>query len=255
MLSLGVLTLNILSSLLLPLSRISAFMMIAPIFNQGANALRIRTLYALLLSAAVLPGFFSNTSNFYNYHQISFADVFGEALIGFSMGLILQFVVAAVVTAGEQISTAVGIGFSQTFDPNIGPTPVIGRLLNIIALLVFLAAQGHSVVISIILNSFQKFPPGNFPPLDYQFLISYSSIIFSGAALLSVPILLALLSVNISMGVLSKATPALNIFAIGFAANLIVGFGLLFISVPSIVDRLADLWSGALQFQKTIYNQ
>ena len=252
MLELGGTAIAWLSGLILPFSRIAAFMLVAPIYSQVAAALRIRTIYAFALAIIILPSV--GTRNFSAVERVDF-NILGictEVLLGFSIGMVLQYITAAVVTAGEQVATSMGIGFSQTFDPAVGPIPVVSRLLNIVALLVFIAAQGHTVIIDILLRSFEKFPPGAIQEYSINSMIEFSYIIFSGAALLSVPILLTLLAVNVALGVLSKATPSLNIFAIGFAANLLVGFGMLLLLAPVIVEKMSELWSLALQ-QEQMY--
>jgi flagellar biosynthetic protein FliR len=78
--------------------------------------------------------------------------------------------------------------------------------------------------------------------MDIPSLLEFSSIIFKGAALLAAPLLLTLLAVNIGVGALSRATPSLNVFAVGFAVSLLVGFGLLFVLMPAIAERIVELW-------------
>ena len=252
MLQLGNITVAWLSALLLPLTRISAFMFTAPLFGQLAANIRVRTLYALSLCVLVLPyGFSINAPPRLFPDHVPMLIAY-EAILGAAMGLVLQFVSAAIVTAGEQISTAVGIGFAQEFDPLIGPTPVLSRLLNLVGLLAFLASGGHSIVIGMLAESLKVLPPGNFEAIDLRALLEFGGIVFKGAALLAAPILLALVAVNVAIGVLSKATPSLNIFAIGFAANLLVGFGLLLMSVPGMVERMLELWSSAEAYARSV---
>jgi len=121
MLDLGVLTLNWLQSMLLPLTRLTAFFLVAPLFSQSAGTGRIRVIYSAVLCMVVMPVFPSSLSNpGLPYGEPNLLLVLSEALIGVSMGLALQFVNAAVVTAGEQISMSVGISFAQSFDPTLG---------------------------------------------------------------------------------------------------------------------------------------
>jgi flagellar biosynthetic protein FliR len=243
MLDLGVLTLNWLESLLLPLTRLTAFFLAAPLFSQSAGTGRIRVIYAAVLCIVVMPAFPTSLSDPGRpFGEPTLLLLLSEALIGISMGLALQFVAAAVVTAGEQISMAVGISFAQSFDPTIGSTPILSQFLNLLALLIFLPAGGHTVVIAMITESVRAMPPGEFRLMDIPSLLEFSSIIFKGAALLAAPLLLTLLAVNIGVGALSRATPSLNVFAVGFAVSLLVGFGLLFVLMPAIAERIVELW-------------
>jgi flagellar biosynthetic protein FliR len=88
-------------------------------------------------------------------------------------------------------------------------------------------------------------PPGEFRLTDVPSLLEFSAVIFKGAALLAAPLLLALLAVNLGVGALSRATPSLNVFAVGFAVSLLVGFGLLFLLMPAIGEHIVELWQQA----------
>ncbi|MBM4233503.1 MAG: flagellar biosynthetic protein FliR [Gammaproteobacteria bacterium] len=249
MLELGVLTLNWLQALLLPLTRITAFFLAAPVFSQSAATGRIRIVYAAVLCLLVMPVLPTSISNPERpFGEPTLLLILGEILIGVSMGLALQFVTAAVVMAGEQISMAVGIGFAQSFDPTVGATPVLSGFLNVFALLVFLTAGGHTVIISMIVESIRVLPPGEFNLGNVLPLLEFAKVIFIGAALLAAPLLLTLTAVNLGVGALSRATPQLNVFAVGFAVNLLVGFGLLFLVLPAMGERITELWQQAQLF-------
>jgi flagellar biosynthetic protein FliR len=249
MLELGVLTLNWLQALLLPLTRITAFFLTAPVFSQSAATGRIRIVYAAALCVVIMPALPSSLSTPDRpFGEPTLLLLLSEILIGVSMGLVLQFVASAVVMAGEQISMAVGIGFAQSFDPTIGSTPVLSGFLNIFALLIFLTAGGHAVVISMIAESIQVLPPGEFHFDNVVKILEFSKVIFVGAALLAAPLLFTLMAVNLGVGALSRATPQLNVFAVGFAVNLLVGFGLLFLVMPALGERITELWQQAQLF-------
>jgi flagellar biosynthetic protein FliR len=146
-----------------------------------------------------------------------------EAIIGSIMGLALQCASAAIITAGEQISQAMGLGFAQSFDPSAGSTPVISQFLNVLSLMIFLSAGGHIVVISMVAESLRVVPPGQVIGSNIKELLDFSAVVFNGAALISAPLVLAMVAVNIGVGALSRATPSLNVFSVGFAVSLIGG--------------------------------
>ena len=252
MLELGVLTLNWMQSLLLPLTRVGAFLISAPVFGQPAAGGRIRIVYAATITLVMLPSLpQSILEPGLPYGEPTLLLLLSEALLGVSMGLAMQFVAAAVVTAGEHLSVAVGLGFAQSFDPTIGSTPVLAQFLNLFALLVFLSSGGHVAVISMISESIRVMPPGQFRLSDITALLEFSGVIFKGAALLAGPMLFALLAVNLGVGALSRATPSLNVFAVGFSVSLLVGFGMLFLLIPVMGERMADLWVQAQEFVRS----
>ena len=121
---------------------------------------------------------------------------------------------------------------------------VIAQFLIICSTLIFLALGGHIIVISLLLESFQLMPIGEMfeaQPL-MALIIQWSSMMFLGAVLLALPIMVSLLLINIGLGVITRAAPALNIFAVGFPAMILAGIILLSMSMSSIGFRIQWLW-------------
>jgi len=253
MLELGNWALSWLEALLLPMTRISAFLMAAPIFPQVASNVRVRIILALFLCFLMMPTVAVNAPPLgQEFNAPHLPEVINEAILGMAMGFVLTLVLNAVVFAGEEIATAIGINFAQSFDPTMGNTPVVSQFLNIMALMVFLTSGGFSAVVVMVTDSLRVLPPGSFHIMDADKILQFAGVLFQGAALISAPILLTLLSVNIGLGALARTVPSLNIFAVGFTVTLILGFGLLIILLPVIQDRIDRLWELADQYLKVM---
>ena len=67
-------------------------------------------------------------------------------------------------------------------------------------------------------------------------------MIFLGAVLMALPVMVSLLFINVGLGVVTRAAPSLNIFAVGFPAMIMGGFLILIISMESIGARIEWLW-------------
>jgi flagellar biosynthetic protein FliR len=65
---------------------------------------------------------------------------------------------------------------------------------------------------------------------------------FLGALLLALPVMATLLFVNVGLGVVTRAAPSLNIFAVGFPALIVAGFLVLLLSLDSVGGRIEWLW-------------
>jgi flagellar biosynthetic protein FliR len=178
---------------------------------------------------------------------IGLREVFAQVFVGVLMGTILQVVNAALVVGGQAISASMGLSMANMVDPNMGNVPVISQFLIICSTLIFLALGGHVFVLSLVMESFRLLPVGeliNIEPLIGLF-IEWSAMIFLGAVLLGLPIMVALLFINIGLGVITRAAPALNIFAVGFPAMILAGLVLLSMSMTSIGYRIQWLWQQA----------
>ena len=226
-----------------PMLRISALMITAPIFSLSAFSTRLRILVALVLAWLVYP--------LYTWPVIDptsaqgLLEVFNQIMIGATMGLILQIVVAAVVVAGQSIAAAMGLSMANMIDPNMGNVPVISQLLIVMSTLIFVGFGGHAILLGLILESFNTLPIGTdiLNQAVYGRVLQWSSMMFLGAVLMALPVMVSLLFINVGLGIVTRAAPSLNIFAVGFPAMIMAGLVILIISLDSIGGRIEWLWA------------
>jgi len=231
-----------------PMTRISACLIATPILSSVSVNTRLRVSLAMVLTILIYP-----------LHDWPIVDVLsGEGLvlfleqvvIGVMMGLILQIVFAAVSAAGEFISLSMGLGFAMMADPNSGvQTPVISQFLVILATLVFVSIGGHLILIELLLDSFRLWPIGE-PQLEMAMvwdLLQWSVLLFTGATMIALPAMVVLLLTNSAMGVVSRAAPSLNVFAVGFPLTLLMGIVVLIVLLPSFMGNVQSLWFEAFQ--------
>tara|TARA_B110000879_G_scaffold88086_1_gene121131 strand:- start:225 stop:998 length:774 start_codon:yes stop_codon:yes gene_type:complete len=240
--------LALLYTFLWPMTRISACLIATPIFSSMSVNTRLRVSLAMVLTILIYP-----------LHDWPIVDVLSGAglmlfleqvVIGVMMGLILQIVFAAVSAAGEFISLSMGLGFAMMVDPNSGvQTPVISQFLVVLATLVFVSIGGHLILLELLLDSFRLWPIGE-PQLEMAMvwdLLQWSALLFTGAAMIALPAMVVLLLANSAMGVVSRAAPSLNVFAVGFPLTLLMGIGVLIVLLPSFMGNIQNLWFEAFQ--------
>ncbi|MDC3264083.1 flagellar biosynthetic protein FliR [Porticoccaceae bacterium] len=229
-------------TLLWPMIRVSAFLLASPFFSLRAVSVRVRVLLAALLTLMVYP--LVDWPIIDPFSAPGLREVFNQVLIGAVMGMLLQIVNAALVVGGQAVSSAMGLGMANMVDPNMGNVPVISQFFIVCSTLIFMGMGGHVLVISLVLESFKTLPIGQMlaPDMLMTVLLQWSAMMFLGALLLSLPIMVSLLFVNIGVGVITRAAPALNIFAVGFPAMIFVGMVLLATSMTSIGYRIQWLW-------------
>jgi flagellar biosynthetic protein FliR len=225
-----------------PMLRISALMITAPIFSLSAFNLRLRILVALVLTWLVYP--LHNWPLLDPSSAQGLVEVFNQIMIGSVMGLILQVVVGAMVVGGQSIAAAMGLSMASMVDPNLGNVPVISQLMVIMATLIFVGFGGHAILLGLIAESFYSLPIGTsiLNQNIYGRVLQWSSMVFLGAVLMALPVMVCLLFINVGLGVVTRAAPSLNIFAVGFPAMILAGFLVLIISMDSIGLRIEWLW-------------
>lgn len=164
----------------------------------------------------------------------------GEALIGAGLGFVLQLSLAGALMAGEQISASAGLGFAAFADPQSGAaSPVVGQVLAMIATLLFVSADGHLALIEALVRSHRALPPGSWPEAGRLGEIAqFGAYVFLTGFLIALPVGVALFAVNLSLGILTRAAPQMNIFAVGLPVSVTAAMVMLALSFPAIVELL-----------------
>ncbi len=241
---------------LLPVFRIAAFVTAAPILSTGMVPVRIRFIIAVAISIAVFPGLTPST----DIDPVSLSMVLmilQQILIGVSLGFVMQFIFAAVVNGGQLIGMQMGLGFAQMMDPQTGVNvPVVSQFYNIIAVLLFLSINGHLVLIQIISESFNLIPvTGEGMSMSaIEALVFFSTWMFSGALIMVLPAVVALLMINMVMGVFTRATPQMNIFAVGFSVTITAGFIVIMVTLSTALPQLVLLFNEGFSFMRDMLN-
>lgn len=172
-----------------------------------------------------------------------------QVLIGVAMGFALRIALTAAEMAGQLAGLQMGLGFAVFFDPQSGvQTAVVGQFVGLFAILIFLSVNGHHVVLGALVESFRALPISAEPvnPLGLRVLVEWGGVIFSAGLLISLPVVAALLIANTAVGVMTRAAPQLNIFAVGFPVTLATGLVALYLATPYIGPALANLFEQAV---------
>lgn len=195
------------------------------------------------------------------YEPFSLAFVLllaGEALIGIIMGFFLTVIFSAFATAGQFFSLQMGFAASETLDPlSQVENPVIGQFLYMISMLVFLVVGGFR---DLFLGGFWR----SVQSLNVLSIIegreSVVAMIVGGlpkmfldAIVISMPILGTLFLVSLTTGLISKAAPQINILSEGFPIAIMVGYIMMFASMPFMIDAFAGVVNTAFSGIQSLY--
>lgn len=232
-----------------PLIRIAAIFSVAPLFGGKYVPAPIRVAAAVIITITVVPMINEPIA----VDPLSADGVLIAAkqiLIGLGIGLILRFIFSAVAMAGQTISYSMGLGFAMMTDPQSGlQVPVIGQFLSILASLIFLSLNGHLAMIEFIARSFEVAPIGGLGPSPdaFQVIIRWSSIIFSAGISIAMPAMIALLNINLLLGIMTRVAPQLNIFSVGFPVTLMMGIIIILVTLPTLLPAFQRLMTEAFQ--------
>lgn len=235
-----------------PFTRITAFMAASPLWGHSSVPNQVKVGLAALVAIVIAP----LVPPLPEVPLVSWAGVgilVEQVLIGVAMGLVMRVTFAVVVATGEFIGLQMGLAFATFFDPNSGTNMVVlSRLLYMITLLMFLAFNGHLIVLEILATSFVTLPIGlgGFNAGAFEMLARYGGTIYTTGMLLALPVVGPLLIVNLALGILNRSAPQLTVFNIGFPASLFMGILLIMVLMSDIGSFLQRLFSQGLSTQQ-----
>lgn len=237
-----------------PFTRLTAFLSMAPLLGHASLPRPLKLGLALLLCMVIAP----TLPPLPAAPILSWAGLgimVEQVLIGVAMGLSLRVMFTVVQAAGEFIGLQMGLAFATFFSPDTGAnTMILSRLLYMITLLMFLAVNGHLVVIDTLATSFQTLPIGlaGLNAGAFEMLVRYAGTIFVAGLLLALPLVAALLIINLTLGILNRSAPQLTVFSVGFPTSLTVGIFLLMVLMTDLGRFLQNLFGNGLEFLRTL---
>ena len=244
-----------LAAFFLPMARVMALMTVAPPFSNSATPTTIRLLIGLAvtfgLTSALPPAAVPAPALGSWLGVIIIAK---EIMIGIALGFGMQLAFAVLDMAGNLIGLQMGLGFATLYDPQShGQTAVISQVLSMMAVLMFLSLNGHLVILSILGESFTLLPVGQALPVSsWKDLVMTAAMLFGSGLLMALPILAALLITTIAMGILTRAAPQLNLFAVGFPVSMLVGFSMLALAMPHLGPAFEHIFEDGFRIMRMV---
>jgi len=236
-----------------PFARIGACLMVAPMFGARFVPARSRVVLAAAITALVIP--LVPAPAIAPFSAQGFVVVAQQLLIGVAMGFALQVIFDSLGLAGQLLANSMGLSFAFNVDPLRGSsTAALGQLYIVLATLTFLALGGHLALLEVLVNGFTTLPVGT-TGLGREGLwsmILWGGQLFSGAISIALPGVTALLIVNLAFGVVSRAAPTLNLFAVGFPISLVIGLLVVLAGIGPLQEGVAQLIAQGLDFLRLL---
>jgi len=236
-----------LAQVLWPFIRIGACFMVAPAFGAIFVPPRIRIVLAGAITLVVAPLIPSPTA-IAPFSAAGVIVTIQQIIIGVAIGFSLQVLFDAVTLGGQLLANSMGLSFAFNTDPMHGvETPVLGQLYSMLVMLTFLALNGHLKLIEVLVDGFRALPvgTGGLGQDGIWSIVAWGTQLFSGALAVALPGVTALLIVNVAFGVMSRAAPQLNLFAVGFPISLVFGLLIVLAGLPSMQATFVHLLSDA----------
>lgn len=233
-----------------PLFRIASFFMVIPIIGTQLVPMRVRIGLAFLTTIVVAPLLDAvPVIDVLSFQAviITLQQIFIGTLLGFMFVLLTQLF----VTMGQMVSMQMGLGFASMVDPANGVSvPILAQIFLVAITLIFLAMNGHLVMIEVIVESFRSWPvsdvilgPGGISHESLWSVLLRIDWMFAAALVLALPGITAVLIINLSFGIMTRAAPQMNVFSLGFPIGMMFGLFIVWVSVSGLLpqfDRIAQ---------------
>lgn len=247
------------ASFLWPLFRVASFLMIIPVIGTQLVPMRVRLGLSLLITLAIVPLLPPVPA----VEALSIEAVFitvQQILIGSMLGFAFLLLMQLFVVAGQMIAMQIGLGFASMVDPANGVNvPVLAQIFLIAVTLMFLAMDGHLVMIEVVVESFRAWPvssqilgPDGLNSEAHWSIMMRMNWLFASAFLLALPAITSVLIVNLSFGIMTRAAPQMNIFSLGFPIGMVFGLFIIWVSASGLLPQFTRVSEETFIFMREL---
>ncbi|MDO6426476.1 flagellar biosynthetic protein FliR [Thalassotalea sp. 1_MG-2023] len=233
---------------ILPFSRVSALIMSMIALGARAVPMKVKLFLSIAITFAIMPAIPPvNIESLFSFEMVLL--VAQQTMIGAMMGLVTNLVVNTFTMAGQIIAMQTGLGFASLVDPASGMNvPAVGQFFLILSTLLFWAMDGHLAYLQFVTASFSTLPIPleEFSSTKFRDLVDWGAWMFATALSLAMAPLTAMLLINFSFGIMTRAAPQLNIFAIGFPITMCSGLLIMWLTMENFMLHFELQWQRAL---------
>lgn len=239
-----------------PFLRILALFSAAPAFNSVSIPIRAKVALAFVIAVAV-AGSVPQTAPV-DFTWTTVVLVVEQVLVGLAIGFAMQLTLTAMTLAGEFVGMQMGFGFASLFDFQSGfQVPVMGNFFSLVALLLFLALNGHLVLLGVLVKSFTIVPiaAGSGVGIGadgWQALARAGAVLFQMGVWLALPVIAVLLATHLAVGFVSRVAPQFNVMSVGFSVFMWVGVAAVIALIPFFVPAVEHIIEAGLALISTV---
>lgn len=230
---------------LLVLARVAGVVGVAPVFGNRAIPNQVKVGLALVLTLLLAPMQAQAAGGGTVPGWITLAVAMsGEVLVGLLMGFAGMVVFSAVQIASRLIGVQLGLGMPGTMDPMWTESgSFLDTFYGMLALIVFLSIGGHYLIITALSRSFDLVPVGTYGlrAATGANLVALSSAAFTTALHLAIAAVGTMLLTDMTMGLVVRTIPQMNVFSVGMPVKIIIGLLVLSALMPWTLAGFADM--------------
>lgn len=232
---------------LLVLTRVSGMFLIAPFWGSQNIPMYFRAGIAFVITLVLFPVLDGKMAVEAPASLLGYAlAVLAELFIGWLIGFVAYVALMSINMAGKIMDMQSGFAVVNEMDPTSNQqNPLIGSFLYYLTLIVFVVTNGHHMLLSALVGSFDTVPMlgMNFDGSLAMLMVDFTAGIFVTGMQIAMPLTFAILLTNVSLGVLARTMPQMNIFVVGIPMQIVIGLFTVGLIMPFYVMFLDVLFN------------
>jgi flagellar biosynthetic protein FliR len=226
--------------------RVGAIVVMLPILGDRSTPARIKAGLSLLITLLVVPFLEKPAGVSEDVFSLGF-KMGGELFIGVVLGFAGRLLFEGIQMAGQLIGFQMGFSIVNIIDPVTSEqVSIIAEFQYLLAGLLFLAVDGHHLLLRAISESYNFVPVLGLHMTGFlmQNVLDLTREMFVISMKISAPIIVALVFANIGLGLVARTVPQINIFIVGFPLQISIGLIGIGLTMPIFLHVTAGLFSG-----------
>ena len=234
---------------LLVLFRISGIFVITPVLGGSQVPWRVRVFLAIALSFAIYPMVAGSTVAMPTDWPHLLVGIAGELAVGLICGFVVNLVFVAAQMGGTLLSRHMGTALARVINPLYeSPVPVFGQFYYLFAVVVFVAVNGHHVLIAGLVKTFDRIPLMG-AEFHAGMVVKMSELMgdmFILMVKLAAPTFVALFLVTVALGIIARTVPQIHVLIIGFPLKVLLGLVVTSLALAGAASLLRDSFAWAM---------
>lgn len=230
--------------------RMIAFVFSSAFFGANSISMQIKVLFSIMLSLVIFPVVRVGRIDYLTISNDLISLAVRELVVGLSIGFLTKLFFMVVSMVGDLVSMCVGLSASQMYNPLMGTSGnILDTFYSTIGTLLFLSVNGHHMLINAICESYQLVPISSLAlkigPFIEMAMFGQTALIIT--IKMCAPVIVTILLVNLSMGILGRAVPQMNVLVTSMPVTIVIGMAVMFICLPlmgmemnSLMELTAD---------------
>lgn len=236
--------------------RLIGFFAVIPVFFPKGLPNVAKVGLTVIMAFILVPGVDYSRIGTISSNMQFFVSAFDEVVTGLVLGYVVNLCFFSIRMAGQLMDQSIGFSMVNIFDPNSNSSAtLIQNLFYWFSVIIFFIIDGHHMLITALIESFNIIGLGKFILAQKSIMVVINSFIsfFALGVKIAIPIVLIILITDITLGLISRTVPQINVMILGLPIKILVGLGCFILSIPILTKVIISIFSGSPNILRDLF--